>query len=112
MGLVHGFCQKLRFFHRLFLCEMDGEKVFGEVLERKRNVFQGYKILDLRKPPNLHFFNGVSPWFLLKKMTFFNYCFLLNMHFFKGVSPLFLSKTEIFPFFYGKRFEKKCLVKF
>ena len=32
MGLVHGFCQKLRFFHRLFLCEMDGEKVFGEVL--------------------------------------------------------------------------------
>ena len=51
-GLVHGFCQKLRFLHvfflcrmhrkkvkkKLFLCNMGREKIIGEVLERKWNV--------------------------------------------------------------------------
>ena len=45
---------------------MDQEKVFGEVLERK-DAFLGYKNIDLKKPLNLHFSKGVSPWFFLKK---------------------------------------------
>ena len=47
----------------------------------------------------------------VKKMTFFNYCFLLNMHCFKGVSPLFLSKTDIFPFFLWKTVREKVFGK-
>ena len=33
-GLIHGFCQKLR-FSRLFLEKMDLENAFGKVLERE-----------------------------------------------------------------------------
>ena len=38
-GLVHGFGQKLRFFHLLFLCKIDGEKVFFDSLDRKTSRF-------------------------------------------------------------------------
>ena len=68
---------------------MDQEKVFGEVLERK-DAFLGYKNIDLKKPLNLHFSKGVSPWFFLKKKN--------------GGFSIFC--------FNAKRIKKKCLVKF
>lgn len=42
---------------------MDQGNVFGEVTERKE-AFLDYKKLDLEKPPNLHFSQGTSPWFM------------------------------------------------
>ena len=54
------FFKKWRFFHRLFLCKMDKEKVFPEVLEKKE-AFLDYKNIGSKNPPNLHFFKGVSP---------------------------------------------------
>lgn len=37
---------------------MDQGTVFGEVIERKE-AFLGYKNLDLKEPPNLHFSQGL-----------------------------------------------------
>ena len=51
------FFKKWRFFHRLFLCKMDKEKVFSEVLEKK--AFLDYKNIGSKNPPNLPFFTGV-----------------------------------------------------
>lgn len=42
---------------------MDQGNVFGEVIERKE-AFLGYKNLDLKEPPNLHFSQGASTWFM------------------------------------------------
>ena len=54
------FFKKWRFFHRLFLCKMDKEKVFSEVLEKKE-AFLDYKNIGSKNPPNLPFLKGVSP---------------------------------------------------
>lgn len=42
---------------------MDQGNVFGEVIERKE-AFLDYKKRDLKTPANLHFSQGVSPWFM------------------------------------------------
>ena len=42
---------------------MDQERMFGEDLRRKES-FSDYKNIDFKKPQNLHFSKGVSPWFL------------------------------------------------
>ena len=63
-GLGHGFGKKkpLKFFHVLFLCEIDREKVSCNILHRKK-VFLGFKNFDLKRLQNLHVSKGVSSWF-------------------------------------------------
>ena len=92
---------------------MDQEKTFGEILDRKE-AFLDYQHIDLQKSQNLHFSEGVSPWFWSKNADFSILCFTAiwsrkklvevpekikrsiskpqNLQFFKGVSPWFLSK--------------------
>ena len=69
-GLVHGFGQKLRFFHLLFLCKIDREKVFFDSLDRKTSRFSLWKP-RLKNDAKLHFSKGVSPWFSSKKWKVF-----------------------------------------
>ena len=37
-AIVHDFGQKLKFFHVLCLSKIDGEKVFADVLDKKRSL--------------------------------------------------------------------------
>ena len=43
--------------------------VFSDLLHRKLAILY-YKNIDLKKSKVLHFFNVVSPWFLVKKWKF------------------------------------------
>ena len=43
--------------------------VFSDLLDRKLAILY-YKNIDLKKSKVLHFFNVVSPWFLVKKWKF------------------------------------------
>ena len=49
---------------------MDEEIVFFEDSER-RETFLEENNIGSKNHQNLHFFKGVSPWFLKKKMDFF-----------------------------------------
>ena len=80
------FVKKRRFFNPWCLRKVDQEKVFFEGSERKE-TFLDHKNMGLKNHQNLHFFKGVSPWFLSK-----------NGHF------LIFS-------FYGKWIKRKCFLK-
>ena len=54
--------KKLKFFHLLFLSNIDREKVFADVLDKKE-AFKDYKNNCLRKTENSNFSKGVSPSF-------------------------------------------------
>ena len=54
--------KKLNFFDVLCLSKIDREKVFADVLDKKK-VFKDYKNNCLRKTQNYHFSKGVSPSF-------------------------------------------------
>ena len=85
-GLVHRLCEKMEIFNFKFLCKMDQGKVFCEGSEGKE-TFLDHKSIGLKSHQNLHFFKGVSPWFLSKNGDF-----------------LILS-------FYAKWIKKKCFLK-
>lgn len=58
------FCKKkLTFFQLLFLCNMDREKLIGQVLERKSSLFRLEQYLFKWAPKFSH---GVSSWCLSK----------------------------------------------
>ena len=62
--------KKLRFFHLLFLCKIDREKVFFDSLDRKTSRFSLWKP-RLKNDAKLHFSKGVSQWFSSKKGNVF-----------------------------------------
>ena len=66
--------KKLRFFHLLFLSQMDREQVFSDVLDKKE-AFKDYKNNCVRKTENENFSKGVSPSFWSKILDFFNFDF-------------------------------------
>ena len=104
---------------------MDQQKVFSDVFERKY-AFLDHKNIGSKNHQNLHFFKGVSRWFLSKIGDFLIFQFLRKMDqekvfcegsegkesfldhknigsknlqnfpSFKGVSPWFLSKNGDF----------------
>ena len=66
--------RKWPFFQLFFLGKLGQENVFYDILERK-NVFLAYKNRKFKKSKNLHFSNGVNPWFWFKNGHFFNFFF-------------------------------------
>ena len=62
-GLVRGLCQKMEIFNIKFLCKTDQEIVFCEGYEGKE-AFLDNENIGIKNHHNLHFFKGVSPWFL------------------------------------------------
>ena len=65
---------------------MDKEKVFSEGSERKEALVD-HKNIHLKNNQILHFFKGVSSWFLSKNGDFLILCFLqmdLEKDFFEG----------------------------
>ena len=55
--------KKMKFFHRLCLSKMDREKVFADVLDKKKKAFKDYKNNCVQKTDKKNFFKGVSPSF-------------------------------------------------
>ena len=53
---------------------MDQEKVFCEGSERKK-AFLDHNNIGSKNHQNLHFFKGVSPWFLSKNGDFLIFSF-------------------------------------
>ena len=80
------FVKKWRFFNPYFLCKMDQQIVFFKGSERKESFLDQTNI-GSKNHQNLHFFKGVSPWFLSKNGNF-----------------LILT-------FYAKRNKKQCFLK-
>ena len=68
----------MEIFNFKFLCKMDQGKVFCEGSEGKE-TFLDHKSIGLKSHQNLHFFKGVSPWFLSKNRRLFNPYFLCKM---------------------------------
>ena len=117
--------QKWPFFQLFILGNIGQESVFYDILVRK-NAFLRYKNKKSKKSENLHFYQGVNPWFLSKNGHFSNFCFLgnkghenvfddilerknaflaykkkkskksKNWHFSQGVNPWFWSKNGHF----------------
>ena len=61
-----------------FLCNIEQENVFYDILERK-NAFLGYKNKKFKRSKNWHFSKGVNPWFWSKNGHFSNFFFLGNI---------------------------------
>ena len=59
------------FFWRFVLCKINPEKVFGDVLVRKKAFLDNIN-LDLKIRQNWHFCKGDSPWFWSKRLKFFH----------------------------------------
>ena len=68
------FFKKWRFFNLLFLCKIGQEKVFLKV-PKKKSLFRRKKKIGSKNNQNLHFFKGVSPWFLSKNGDFLIFSF-------------------------------------
>ena len=51
--------------------------MFSEASERKEALLD-HKSVSLKNNQNLHFFQGVSPWFLSKNADFLIFCFFAN----------------------------------
>ena len=118
-------CQNGHFSILFFLRNRGQEKVFYEILERKK-ALKGYKNKKFKKSKNWHFSKGVNPCFWSKNGHFSNLLFLANIgkenvfydiverknaflgyknkkfkkpknwHFTKGVNPWFWSKNDHF----------------
>ena len=70
--------KKGHFLQLFFLRNIDKEKVFYDILERK-NSFLGYKKKKFKNSKTWHFFKRVNPWFLSKNWRFFQTFFLANI---------------------------------
>ena len=68
------FVKKWRFFNPYFLCKMDQQIVFFKGSERKESFLDQTNI-GSKNHQNLHFFKGVSPWFLSKNSDFLMFSF-------------------------------------
>ena len=66
---VHALWPKIGNFFFLLFTEKGRMTVFSDLLDRKLAILY-YKNIDLKKSKVLHFFNVVSPWFLVKKWKF------------------------------------------
>ena len=55
--------KKMKFFHRLCLSKMDREKVFADVLDKKKKAFKDYKNNCVRKTEKRIFSKGLVPRF-------------------------------------------------
>ena len=62
------------FFFSLKICQV---KFYGAVLHIEIG-FLDHKNIDQKKSQNLHFFNGVSPWFFSKIVIFSFFLFIQN----------------------------------
>ena len=67
--------KKLKFFHLLYLSNIDGENVFADYLDKKE-AFKDYKNKCLRITQNENSSKGVSPSFWSKILHFFQLSFL------------------------------------
>ena len=68
--------------------------MFWEGSERKE-VFLDHKTIGSKNHQDLHFFKGVSPWFLSKNGDFVNF-FLCKMDKEKGFFEVFGKKRSLF----------------
>ena len=96
--------QKWPFFQFFFLASIGQENVFYDILEQK-NRFLAYKKKKFRKSKNLHFSEGVNPWFWSKNGHFSNFFFLGNKrkeHVFYDI----LEGENTFLGFKNKKFKK------
>ena len=99
--------QNKKFFQILFLGNIAEEKVFYEILERKK-AFLGYKNKKFKKSKNGNFCKGVNPWFWSSfgpKMAMFPTFFLGNI----GQENVFseiLERENDFPDCKKKKFKK------
>ena len=134
--------QKWPFLQLFFLGNISQEKVFYDILKRKK-AFLGHKNKKIKNPKNWHFSKRVNHGFRPKKaiiQTFFffnnighenvfydilerKYAFQgyknkkikksKNWHFFKGVNKRFWSKRAIFPTFVFIQYRPgKCLLQY
>ena len=62
------------FSKKIFLSIIGQENVFDDILEPKSTLL-GYKNKKFKKSKNLHFSNGVNPWFWSKNGYFSNFFF-------------------------------------
>ena len=121
------------FSNFFFLGNIGKENVFYDILERK-NIFLGYKNMNLKKLKNSHFSKEVNSWFWSKNDHFSNFFFLVkisqenvfydilkrqndflgyknrmlkkskNWHVPKGVNPWFWSKNGHFSNFFFRQY--------
>ena len=63
-----------KFFLSSFYRKRPYDSVIRDLLDRKLAILY-YKNIDLKKSKVLHFFNVVSPWFLVKKWKFCPFVF-------------------------------------
>ena len=68
------FVKNCNFSHYFLLYKLGGLNVFGDALGREI-AFLDSKNIDFQKSQNLHFFKGVSPWFLSKIVNFLKFSF-------------------------------------
>ena len=80
------------------------ENVFYYILERK-DVFLGYKKIEVQKVKKLRFFKGVIPWFWSKNGHFSIFLFLGNKGL-ENVSYAILERKNFFQGYKSKKFKK------
>ena len=85
---------KNRNFFFLLFTEKGRMTVFSDLLDRKLAILY-YKNIDLKKSKVLHFFNVVSPWFLVKKWKFCPFVFFSKIGQKKVFSDLLDRKLAI-----------------
>ena len=54
------FVKKWQFFHLFILGKIGQEKVFNDILDKKKNAFLDHKNIKLKKSKNWDFSKGVS----------------------------------------------------
>ena len=67
--------KKLKFFHVLCLSKTDREKVFADVLDKKKKPFRTTRTPVYEKRKIRIFFIGVGPSFWSRILDFFNFYF-------------------------------------
>ena len=80
-----------------FLCNIDQENVFYDILEQKKKAFLGHKNKNFKKPKNRHFLKGVNPWFWSKNGPFSNSFFWAIQARKISFTILFIQKTPLQP---------------
>ena len=66
------------FSNFLFLCDIDQENVFYDILEQK-NAFLSHKNQKFKNSKNWDFSKGANPWVLAENSHFSNFLFLGNI---------------------------------
>ena len=83
-----------KFFLSSFYRKRPYDSVIHDLLDRKLAILY-YKNIDLKKSKVLHFFNVVSPWFLVKKWKFCPFVFFSKIGQKKVFSDLLDRKLAI-----------------